>query len=89
MTFIDTITTRSLLGTSRDTGALPPAPDALAEILPESPTVESAILRGAASWYLYERAGRLPVKRVSTPFETVPDQRALCSKRAADWSVSA
>lgn len=83
MNYLDAIITRALIGTARDAGALPAAPELLAGVLTDtSASGESAVLRGAAAFCLIERAGRLPVKMQNALSAPADDARPICSKKA-------
>jgi hypothetical protein len=82
MKYLDELATRALLGTGREAGGLPAAPDSLAELAASSSGTEGALLSAAAAAVLYDRAGRKPV-RVSAGVQPCPiDARPSCSTRA-------
>lgn len=84
MNYLETLTTRALIGTARDCGALPVPPDILADFRADtSASAESAVLRGAAAFYLLDRAGRRPVKKQNAPSLPSDDARPICSGKAA------
>lgn len=83
MSYIDLLTTRALLGTARDAGDLPSPPGPLGDVpQPAASSRESALLRAAGAYLLYERAGRVPSKSQTTALHAPADPRPQCSPRA-------
>jgi hypothetical protein len=81
--YLGQLTTRALLGTSRGAGELP-SHFGLAELaggVPTSP--EAEILRAAGAYCLYERAGRLALRKEIAAIAWPDDTRPQCSKRAS------